>query len=262
MTWIYAIPTWLFMSAAITGSCAVACGALALTRSRLARNELITHNDVAGPILGAIGVILAVLMSFMTVGVWQEYDAAAQNVQNEASALSDLHHLGDAFPMPERRELHSAVDRYITLVLFDEWPRMVHGGESKAAHDTGYDTERIITHFMPANAQQVALQSRGLELVERMLDARRQRIHDNRTGIPMILWATMLFTGAITVVFSFYFRVDRAGAQYVMVIALTAVVTAIFVLMAELDYPFRGDIAVSPEPFVHVYNTVHGFIVQ
>ncbi|HLI96710.1 MAG TPA: hypothetical protein VKT72_11570 [Candidatus Baltobacteraceae bacterium] len=260
MTWIYAIPARLFMSCAVIGACAIACGLLAIMRARITRNETITHNDVAGPILTIIGTVLAVMMSFMVVGVWQEFDGAAETAQQEASALSDLHHLADAYPEPFRTEVHAAVDRYIALVVTREWPAMRHGGESFEAHDAGYDVQRILTSWRPANPAEQALQARGLTYADTFLDKRRDRILANRQGIPIVLWAAMMFTGAVTVIFSFYFRVDHPRAQYVMVIAETAVITIIFTVIAELDYPFRGDIAIDPYSFIHVMNTLHGIL--
>lgn len=79
----------------------------------------------------------------------------------------------------------------------------------------------------------------------------------NRQGIPLVLWATMMVCGCITVLFSFYFRVEHAGAQYIMVVALTAVIAITFTLIAELDYPFRGDIAVEPFAFEHILTALH-----
>jgi hypothetical protein len=260
VAWIYDLPAWLFMSSAVIGACAIACGLLALSRRHITRNEQIAHNDVAGPILTLIGTVLAVMMSFMVVGVWQEYDGAAQVAQKEASALSDLHHLADAYPPGIRAEVQNTVDKYITLVITDEWPAMRHGGESVAAHDTAYKIASIVTSWRPSNQTDLALQDRGIERVGQFLDSRRDRILSNRQGIPLVLWATMLFTGAVTVVFSFYFRVDRPKAQYIMVIAETAVITLIFTLIAELDYPFRGDIAVDPFSFYHVMHALHGVL--
>jgi hypothetical protein len=260
VTWIYSIPAWLFMSSSVIGACLIACALLAFMRSRITRNESITHNDVAGPILTIIGTVLAVMMSFMVVGVWQEYDNAAQTAQQEASALSDLHHLSDAFPPAMQFQLHNAVDRYIQLVLDEEWPAMRHGGESAAAHTQAYAIQRMLVTWRPKDVAYRALQNQAEALAEKFLDARRNRILANRQGIPILLWAAMLFTGAITVIFSFYFRVDRPRAQYIMVIAETAVITLIFTLIAELDYPFRGDIAVDPFSFEHVMNAMHGVI--
>lgn len=245
------------MSAATIVCCAFAAGGLALTRWRLARNELITHNDVAGPILSTIGTILAVLMSFMVLGVWQEYDGSAQNTAIEAGTLSDLHHLADGFPNPFRNRLQAKIDRYIDLVINVEWPQMRTGGESQRAHDTAYQIESVIASFKPANATQNTLQGSAISLTQRFLDARRQRIHDNEQSIPAILWATMLFIGFVTIVFSYYFRVDRPHAQYTMVIALACVIALTFTVLAELDLPFRGDVGLSPIAFQRAFNTIH-----
>jgi len=258
VTWIYAIPAWLFMTLSVVISCALATGLLAFVRNRITRNEQITHNDVAGPILATIGTLLAVMMSFMVVGVWQEYDAAAQTAQTEASAASDLHHVADAFPTSMRASVQNTVDAYINLVIHEEFPLMRRGAESQAAHDKAYEIQRIIAQYKPRDPVQQLLQTRALDYAGSMLDARRNRILMNHQGIPLILWATMLALGAITVVFSYYFRVDRPGAQYLMVLALTAVIAVTFALIAELDYPFRGDIAIDPYAFVHVIEALHG----
>lgn len=257
MTFIYGIPAWLFISACVLGSCIIAGSLLTLTRNRISRNDLIAHNDVAGPILTIIGTVLAVMMSFMVIGVWQEYDNAAQNVQVEAGALSDIHHLADGLNEPDRHLLQARVDKYISIVLNVEWPLMQHGGESQVAHDTGYEIYKQIVHLRPATPAQQTLQSTALDMAMKFLDARRQRIHDNRQGIPFVLWAVMLFIGAVTVLFCFYFRVDRPKAQLLMVLAVTAVIAITFSLIAELDFPFRGDVAISTSSFEHVFKTVH-----
>jgi hypothetical protein len=245
------------MPACVIVACALACGSLFLMRRSITRNEEIAHNDVAGPILTIIGTVLAVMISFVVLGVWQEYDGAAQTAQKEASALSDLHHIADAYPAGERATVQNAVDRYIELVITTEWPEMRQGLESRSTHDAAYAIARAVDGWRPSNPTDLAMQDRGIERVGQFLDARRDRILANREGIPMVLWATMLVIGAITVVFSFYFRVDRPKAQYIMVMAETAVITIMFTLIAELDYPFRGDIAIDPYSFVHVMQTLH-----
>ena len=247
----------MFIAAATLGACLITTLLLPLFRRRISPNDQITHNDVAGPILTTIGTVLAVMMSFMVIDVWQEYDGAAQNVQAEASALSDLHHLADGFALPARVRIRGKVDKYIVEVLQIEWPLMAHGGESQAAHDTAYEILSEVAAIQPKTPGQSALQSAALDTAQRFLDARRQRIHDNRQGIPLVLWGIMMFIGTVTVLFAFYFRVDRPKAQAVMVVALAAVIAITFALIAELDYPFRGSIALTPSSFEHVYRTMH-----
>jgi len=256
VTWIYDFPAWVFMPVAIAVFCAIAGGGLLLVR-RYGERERITHNDVAGPIIGTAGTILAVVLSFMVVVVWQEYDASAGNVQREASALADLHHLALGLPTPLRGVLQRDLDRYAEIMVADEWPLMQHGGRSIRAHDLAYTIERDLVAYAPSTPRQETLQTRALALVETFADARRQRLFDNDQGVPKLMWAAMLALSAITIAFTYLFRVDSVRAHLFMTLGLSAIVAVIFVLIAELDYPFRGDIRIGPEPFEHVIATVH-----
>jgi hypothetical protein len=42
-----------------------------------------------------------------------------------------------------------------------------------------------------------------------------------------------------------------------MVVVLAGVIALTFTVMAELDLPFRGDVAVTPDSFQRAYNTLH-----
>jgi hypothetical protein len=257
MTWVYGLPVWVLMPAAVVVACALTGLALYITRNRLTRNDRITHNDVASAVLQMLGTVLAVMMSFMVVGVWEQYDSAGQNTQVEASSLSDLYHLADALPAPVRKQIQSSVTSYISLVVTDEWPLMAHGSESWRAHLMAYRIQDDVTHFKPSSEQTSLVQSQAITYASQFLDARRQRIRDNLTGIPNVLWGVMIVVALITIFFSFYFKVERPLAQHIMVAALTAVVTLIVLLIAELDYPFRGDIAIHSDAYQHVLNTLH-----
>jgi hypothetical protein len=254
MTWVYALPAWLFMPGAVLVACALVSGALSVTRVRLIRNEKITHNDVAGPILGAMGTLLAVVIAFMVIGVWEHYNTAALTVDTEAGALSDIAHLAYALPQPMKKRIVNQALGYLRLAISDEFPRMRSGGESLAAREAVNRLQVTVASFVPQTRAQQALQAQELVYVGRLLDARRSRILANRAGIPTILWAVMFFSGFLTIGLSFYFRVDRPLAQYVMIIMLTAMISSIYALIAELDYPFRGDVGVTPISMQHVYD--------
>jgi hypothetical protein len=257
VTWIYYLPTWLFAILAIALVCGLSAGGLLLVRRYGASTDRITHNDVAGPIIGTAGTILAVVLSFMVVVVWQEYDASAGNVQREASALADLHHLALGLPTPLRGVLQRDLDRYAQVIVSDEWPLMQHGGRSKRAHLLAYEVENDLVTWSPQTGHQETLQAQALGLVETFADARRQRLFDNDQGVPPLMWIAMIALSAITIAFTYLFRVDNRRAHLLMTLGLSAIVGIIFVLIAELDYPFRGDIRISPDAFAHVQATIH-----
>ncbi|MDP9110863.1 MAG: DUF4239 domain-containing protein, partial [Candidatus Eremiobacteraeota bacterium] len=258
MTWIYAFPSWLFALLVVGAACTLACLGLSITRRRILPNEQISHNDVSGPILSTIGALLAVMLSFMVVNVWQQFDTTAAVLQREAGAMADVYHLAAFLPQPERVRIQSDVDRYLTQVIELDWPAMQRGSRSLKAHDTLFRVLGSVAGTSPRTPGQSQVQASALTAVQTAIDARRQRFHDNETGVPAILWCTMLFMSAVTLVVSFFFRVQSVSAHYTMVIALAAAIAISFVLIAELDYPFRGDTSLSPHDFIHEHNRIHG----
>lgn len=250
MTWIYAIPAWLFALLVIgLMSAASSAGLVFVHRSR--RDGELGHNDVAGPVITTVGTVLAVMLSFMVVAVWQEFDASAANVQHEASAVSDLYHLAPALPAPVRTKLQAAVRSYVRIVVDREWSLMRSGQRSMRARDISLSILGIVAGYEPNTPSQLALQQEAFELIKTFSDYRRSRIFDNQESIPPALWITMIFIGAVTIGSSYFFEVRNFRAHLLMTIALTAVIGSIFVLIVEFDLPFRGDVSVPPTAFVH-----------
>jgi hypothetical protein len=259
VTWIYDYPTWLLAPLLIIGMCAISGTGLLLVLRYGSKRDTITHNDVAGPVLATAGTTLAVLLSFMVVAVWQEFDQSASNVQREANAVASLHQIAAGFSPAFRDELRSKLDSYINALIDDEWTKMQHGGESATAHRLAYDIEgRIVTYRAPTPSTQL-LHAKALDLAETLVDARRQRLHDNETGIPSILWISMVIVAGITIVMLYLCRVDNYRAHMIMTTGLTVVIGLVFVLIAELDYPFRGDTHLEPKAFIQVRATLHDF---
>ncbi len=253
MTWIYALPAWLFEAFVVGFMCAASAAGL-ISVHRHKRDEQLSHNDVAGPIMTTVGTVLAVMLSFMVVAVWQEFDASAANVQHEASAVSDLYHLAPALPAPVRARLQTAVRSYAQIVVDREWNLMRTGQRSMRAREVSLSILGIVAGYEPKTPTQVALQQEALALIQTFSDYRRDRIFDNQESIPGILWLTMIFIGAITIGSSYFFEVRNFRAHLLMTVALAAVIGSIFVLIVEFDLPFRGDVSVPPTAFVHALS--------
>ena len=60
------------------------------------------HNDVAGFIYAVLGVAYAVLLAFVAIAVWQDYETAQTNVQSEAHELAGVYFLASQLPEPQR----------------------------------------------------------------------------------------------------------------------------------------------------------------
>lgn len=250
VTWIYAFPTWILELSAVVVFCAVAAGGLLLARMTT-RNDLIRHNDVAGPILSLIGTVLAVMLAFLVVVVWQQFDASAARVEKEAASAVDLYRLARFLPPSLGTPIRNDVRTYLSEGIVLEWPAMQHGSN---APQLSLVTTDLLKRLATANAREQAQQNllhAAFTDTTAIIDARRERLHDNESGLPPILWGVMVVLSLITVTFTYYLNVANPRAHALMVVALTATITIMFVLIAELDYPFRGDTSVSPAAFQH-----------
>ena len=262
MTWIYNWPAWLFLLVATILTCAMTTFSLIwFRRSRFHRSEL-THNDVAGPVVTTAGTILAVMLSFMVVAVWQQFDQSAANVQIEAASLSDLYTISYGLPEPIRSSVQSQTRSYLQTVISREWPLMRIGGTShKARHDL-YSLYRTLAQLRSVTADQGQTRAEALQELQRAIDARRRRIYDNQEGIPPTLWFVMITTSVITIGFIFFFRMHDERTHILFTTALTIIVVIVCVLIAELDYPFRGDISISPTSLQNTMNYITEITTQ
>lgn len=256
MTWIYVLPPWLLFASVIVAAGTVAGSGLLWVRHLVPQSDELTHNDVAGPIIGTVGTILAVILSFLLVIVWQEYDGAAATVAQEAGAVSDLYHLGSYFPPPLSLHLRSTLMRYIEVVIQEEWPAMRYGRESTSARNIAFQALTIVAKYQPQTTAGQSVQQSALTAATTFIDARRDRLFSNQQGIPVFFWVGNLILASITVAFCFLFRVRKQGVHLVMTLALTTVIATTFVLIALFDYPFRGDTQLPPTTFVDLQRSL------
>jgi hypothetical protein len=255
MTWVYTIPIWLVCILFIGGMSAFASAGLVISRSERVTKLRQASNDFAGPIMATLGTILAVMLSFIVAGVWQEYDQSALIVQTEADEISNLYHEVSVFPQPLRNQTHAAIERYVDLVVNREWPLMRNGGYSDEAHRAAMRVVSLIESYNPQTMGQQTSQADALGHAHAMMDARGNRLFQNQQTIPPLLWTMMIFIAVVTLGSSYFFYVPDARAHLVMTAAVGAVIGAIFVVIAELDLPFRGDLQIPATAFQHDYQT-------
>jgi hypothetical protein len=227
-------------------------------RMMVPQSEDVSHNDVAGPIISTVGTILAVILSFMLVSVWQEYDQAAATVVQEASAVADLYHASANFPQPVQDRVRNALRDYTNAILDDEWPAMRVGQVSAKARLAASRVLSIIVQYNPQTNAQQALQQDAITLVNTFVDGRRDRLFDNQQGIPMIFWAGMVVLCCITLGCSYIFRIKSQTMHVFMCVSLAAVIGVVFVLIAEFDYPFRGDAQIAPTAWLTLRASIEG----
>lgn len=228
--------------------------ALSIILLRLSRRKfpgLLTEQDheVAGHFLGTVAGFYGVLLAFVVVAVWGQFQDATLLVTREANHLGDLLRLSRGFPEPAQSRMQASLINYSRAVITQEWPDMAAHRESTAAWDALSNVWAAYHAFEPQTPAQVALYQLSLNRLAELSDARRFRLLSARAKVPVVLWAVLDLGAILTVFFTMLFRLHNAKAQSVMTASLAGLISLILFLIMSFDRPFDGAIRVKPEVF-------------
>ena len=220
------------------------------------------HNDVAGFIYAALGVIYAVLLALVVIAVWEEYGRARVTVESEANALAEIFWLAHELPEPDRHHLQELARSYAEEVVEEEWPLMEQGRaplmESTEEVAQGWvlidDIRATIQGYEPRTVAGQELYAEGLDQVQRLADARRTRLVQAEEGLPTVLWVVLVVAGIVVVGFAYLFGLANTWAHRLMVVSLAGVIALVLFTIGVLDHPFSGGARIETGAFELVLN--------
>jgi len=226
---------------------ALAAGGLILVRRLVPIAVRRQHNDVAGFIYAVLGVVYAVLLGLMVVAVWEEWNAAAETADEEASSLAEIFWLADRMPESEGHHIQELARSYARVVVNEEWPLMEQEKSSAKAWDLLDEIRASLQRFDPSTPEEQVLYEQGFERMRDLADARRDRLLESEQGLPAILWVVLMVGGIIVVSFTYLFGLDSTVIHLLMVAALALIIALVLFTVAALDFPFKGDITIGPD---------------
>jgi hypothetical protein len=215
------------------------------------------HNDVAGFIYAALGVIYAVLIALVVIAVWEEYDAASVTVEQEANAVAEIFWLAHRLPEPEGSHIQELARSYAEEVVDKEWPLMEQGEAPLMTQveqtPTGWtiidEIRANLQDFQPRTQADEQLYAEGLDQVQRLADARRMRLVAAEEGVPAVLWSVLIFGGVAAIGFTYLFGLANTWAHRLMVLTLAAVIGLVLFTIGAMEHPFSGGARIGTEAF-------------
>ncbi|MFA6349937.1 MAG: DUF4239 domain-containing protein, partial [Candidatus Omnitrophota bacterium] len=215
---------------------------LIATRKVISHEKLMVHNDIAAPLFETVGVVYAVILAFVVVVTWENYDRSNMNVENEASCIASLYSDSNAFSQQDKLMVKKLIREYGKAIIKDEWKRMGVGSSSRIAAQKGRDVLDFYSNFVPTNKTQEIYLAESVRKLNVLMEYRDNRLLDAKEGVHPILWFMLLAGGTITVFISFLFGTKNFAAQKVMTTLLAVIIGLTLFTILELDYPFSGSI--------------------
>jgi hypothetical protein len=224
-------------------------GLMFLSRRKWGVDRLKLNNEVAGFKFSVIGVLYAVLLAFVVIAVWENYNATEAAIRNEAKAVGDMAQLSYALPEAQGEEMRRLLDTYVKEVQQSEWPTMATGLPSEKTADALAHLTQAVFHIQVGQLRDLAVFQQALRLLAVVEDNRNERLDSADGSVPPILWLVLIAGALITLGYPAFFGTINVVAQTLMTAALAALVALILVPAILLDFPFTGEVVLSSTPF-------------
>jgi hypothetical protein len=229
---------------------------LAVTRTSPAHSRK-ESNDFTGAVVAVIGTTYAVLLAFMLSGVWNLYEEAQVNAEQEANDLVNVNRISEQLEAPVNEQIRSLTLQYATNAIQIEFPGLSdetlppQGGQLVAQMWKDAGGVKASTPN-----QQIAL-GELISTLRSFTEHRRIRILQSREMLPPILWVVLIAGGVITVAAACFFGVPNFRFHLLQVMVLSFLISLVLVAIADIDRPYQGTVKVSPDGFKFAMQTLN-----
>jgi hypothetical protein len=235
---------WLFLIAVVAMAITSAVGSRALASRLLNESAAAKYSSALAPFLTTVALVYGALLGFTVVVAWEQFSSAEANVTNESSTLATMYRQTVGMPVPQQKEMRKLLRTY-TASVQGEWDRQ-----------EGEDASETARHAITGMYRVVGEQQTGANLVNAeiigqltvLTSQRNVRILDGRPRIPGLLWAGMLFGGALLIVLMGFTRLDSKLGHLLLSSAVAGLLGLLMFIVFWLDHPFGRHIGVTPQP--------------
>jgi Protein of unknown function (DUF4239) len=233
----------------VGSSVALAVLGLLLVRKTLHKQDLRETQVVASYLLAVVGTLYGVILGLIVVDSLGKFAEARLTTEQESNALADVYLLSVNLPEERKANVQKLALAYLNSVIDVEWPMMAQGKPSIETRRLAIALIKGVLEFEPKTNREQILYSAQVSAVVQFWNSRRTRMILAEQGIPPLEWLVLVVGGVITVVFTYFFKVDNLRLQLFMTMMLSTVIALNLYMVLMFGYPYSGDVMVEPDGF-------------
>jgi len=211
------------------------------------------HHDVLGIMFSVAAAFYGVVLAFVIVAAWQNFQEAAEREQTESLALVEIYVVSTKLPQPLQESMAKAIRTYLTDVLNYEW-------SDKPTIQPGRQALVLMFNQLlsldPQTNKQSVLYSKAMDQIARLFEARQQRILYTQNNIPGIVWTVIVFGAAATLTMSFLFFTQHRMLQAIISMLFAMLVGLTIIAIYDLSHPYQGFSRIAPTGFKELLQEI------
>ena len=214
----------------------------------LCKKEKIEHdNAVAGILFGVITLIYSLIIAFVIIAVWENYEELNQTMEKEAEDLNTVLVHSNMLPDSLRKSVTVAIRNYCQRVVNKEW-----GASEEHIRLEGSAMPGLRLLLFRAREDSQIQQSIVTVLGENLTNItrlRQERLSHTDAYVPGLVWAILIIDSILVIFFSYFLFMHSERLKRIFLSFLWGMMATSLFLIYMLDHPFRGRGHVSKEPY-------------
>lgn len=243
------VPIAVLMVVSVIVAAAIILFAVWLVRRLVPATEDGFHAEISAPMLGVVAALFGLILAFVIILAYENFIEANANISREADAIASIVRDSDAFPEPGRANVQRAAGAYVRNVVEHEWDQMREGRDSELARGSMTELFAAFRTVEPRTQMEIAFYDDAVRQLNRALEARRDRIETADGGLPSDIVVLVLFSSLVIIVYAILVGSPSFWFHALGPVAIGVVVVLSLVVLADLTYPFTGEVALQPEEF-------------
>jgi hypothetical protein len=250
LDWIYNNPTWLWGTVVVLALDLLACTGLVVFHRLVHLEVRRAHNELTGFTVAVISVTYAVLLAFIAIATWESFSQSEDIVDREADCVGSIYRDTQGLPTAMGQDIRSNIRLYTDTVIRKEWPVQRSGKVPSAGWEPLRRIHGAIVTMQPTDLGEAVIEAELLKTLNMLYSARGSRLSAVEGHIPDVIWWIIFFGGAITTGYTYLFGFHNFRMHIITTAAVSTSLALVVVLIIALDWPFRGEVSVTPDALI------------
>jgi hypothetical protein len=214
------------------------------------------NNEMAGIVFSVLSLIYSLIVAFVIVAVWENYEDLNKTIEQEADGLNNVLAHSSILPDSLRLPVEDAIKNYCLKVVNDEWTMSENQERYK-----GKIIPPLRMLLFKAKAENKIHQSL-LSLLDDNLsnvtNLHRERLSHTRAYVPELIWMILIIGSLMVICFSFFLKMESLQLRRIFLSFLWGMIGMSLFLIYMLDHPFIGSTQVSRAPYEAILSQLSG----
>lgn len=248
------IPTGILCVLFVTAIIVTSLSALFLFNKWYWKYNPPCKNEILGIFFGTLSLIYSLLVAFVIVAVWQDYEELNNTIEQESDKLNSIITHSSLLPDSVKQILQATVLNYCSNIINEEWKMQEI---NVPHHPSAIPALRLLVlSYQPQSKTQESVFSVLDENLSDISDMRRERLGHTRSHVPQLVWFVLQTGSVVVIVFTFLFSVSSMRLKKICISFLSGMIAMSLFLVYMLDHPFAGSTQVSSAPYKDIIQAV------